>query len=59
MTDTTNNGNNSPSTPVLETPLFFFLSVCNTHCLEDQAEWRARCKGRELINKRGCYQDTG
>lgn len=58
MTDITSNGNNSPSSPGFEAPLLF-LSVCDSHCLEDQAVWRARCKGRELINKRGCYQDTG
>lgn len=57
----TGNGDNSPAASAFELKLLYppFLSVCDACCLEDQAVWRARCEGQELIKKRGCYQDTG
>lgn len=55
MTDITANGNGAPSSPGFEAP-FLLLPICDAPCQEDQAVWRARCKGRELINKRCCYR---
>lgn len=58
MTDITANGNGDPSSPGFEAP-FLLLPICDAPCQEDQAVWRARCKGRELINKRRRYRGYG